>query len=138
MLWWSVTQTPTVKILIVEDDKVCSVGLKLSLERFKNFAVIGEAANGQDAIEQALDQKPDVILLDIGLPVINGIEVCRRVKASHPEIQVLMLTSHTDERIIKDSMAAGADGYFNKDVDMDILGRSIQTAAGGKPNAKLY
>ncbi|MBU6453302.1 MAG: response regulator transcription factor [Cyanobacteria bacterium REEB67] len=132
------TETPTVKILIVEDDKMCCVGLKLSLERFPNFAVIGEAANGQDAIDQAIDRKPDVILLDIGLPIINGIEVCRRVKASHPGIHVLMLTSHTDERIIRDSMAAGADGYFNKDVDMDVLGESIQKAADGKSSAKLH
>jgi DNA-binding NarL/FixJ family response regulator len=135
----AVAEDKAITILIVEDDKLCRVGLKLSLQRFDHLAVVAEAANGQEALDQTAKFLPQVILLDIGLPVMNGIDVCRKIKAERPETVILMLSSHTDDRIVKDSLNAGADGYFNKDVDIEVLAQHITDGAakaGSQSNLK--
>lgn len=120
-----------IKLLMVEDHKLLRVGLKAIFEDFPNLEVIGEAEDGQQAVKMARELKPDVILMDIGLPIFSGIEATRRIKESNPEIKIVILTSHTDEKEVMDALAAGANAYAMKDIKTEHLVSIIQTASRG-------
>jgi DNA-binding NarL/FixJ family response regulator len=102
------------KIFIVEDDKVTREGVKALLKQVKDFDVVGDVAEGSRAAQEVLKAKPDVLITDIGLPGVNGIEVARVVKENAPQIKVLIFTSHDDEGDMFDAFGAGADGYIVK------------------------
>ncbi|HEY9793942.1 MAG TPA: response regulator transcription factor [Candidatus Obscuribacterales bacterium] len=104
----------TIKIFIVEDDRVTREGVKALLKQVKDFDVVGDSADGTRAAQEVLRAQPDVMITDIGLPGINGIEVARVVKENAPKIKVLMFTSHDDEGDMFDAFGAGADGYIVK------------------------
>jgi two-component system, NarL family, response regulator LiaR len=112
------------KILIVEDQQTIRQGLRLILAGFPNVEVVGEAADGYTAITMTERLQPNLILMDVGLPGIDGIESVRRIKASKPHIKVLMFTSHDDEDEIRASLGAGADGYCLK----SLFGENLKTA----------
>ncbi len=120
-----------IKILMVEDHKLLRVGLKAIFEEFPTLEVIGEAEDGAQAVKLARELKPDIILMDIGLPVMNGIEATRRIKESNPEIKVIILTSHTLENEVMESLAAGANAYAMKDIKTEYLITVIQTVNEG-------
>lgn len=108
-------------MLLVDDHTVVRRGLRRILELTGSVDVVGEAADGVDAVELASRLQPDVILMDVGLPHLNGIEATRRIQTTAPGTQVLMLSIHSDEQYIHQSLAAGARGYLLKDGDAEEL-----------------
>jgi len=103
-----------IKVIIVEDHDMARLGLSVILSNSQNIEVIGMYADGQEGVDNALKLYPDVVVMDIGLPTIDGIEATKKIKASNPEIKVLMYTSREDEDDVLDSFQAGADGYITK------------------------
>lgn len=122
---------PIVRVLLVEDHKLTRMGLKVALKRVSDFDVVAEAANGQEAFEQAEAIKPDVILMDVGMPVLDGIQAAQQIKEKFPEIQIVMLTQHDNESDIFASLAAGASGYCLKDVEPERLYTAIRSVSSG-------
>lgn len=119
-------------IFFVDDDRVVRTCLKSLLSKVNDFQVVGEAADGQSALEALKSLKPSVALIDIGLPGLDGIEVAREVKTSQPDCRVLMLTSSDDENDIFDSLDAGADGYVLKgdfSNNLEVAIRSVRIGA---------
>jgi len=121
----------TIRVAIAEDQRMVRELLIRLLAREADFDVVGEAGNGQEAIELAQSAQPDVLVLDIGLPVLDGVEVARSVRARQPEIRILALSVHDDERFIQQMLNAGADGYVAKSAAVAELVRGIQTVMQG-------
>ena len=103
-----------VRVLIVEDHDMARMGLSVVLGNNEKIEVVDMCADGQEGVDKALDLIPDVVIMDIGLPTIDGIEATRRIKLQNTKIKVLMYTSREDEDDIFDSFKAGADGYITK------------------------
>ena len=120
-----------IKLMLVEDHVLTRIGLKVSLEKYSNLEIIAETANGKEAIELASTKKPDLIIMDIGLIEIDGIEATKKIKEANPNIKVIMLTSHESEREIIASLASGADGYCLKDTSPEQLHTAIQSVYEG-------
>ncbi len=120
-----------IKLMLVEDHVLTRIGLKVSLEKYPNLEIIAETANGKEAIELANNKKPDLIIMDIGLIELDGIEATKKIKETNPNIKVIMLTSHESEREIIASLASGADGYCLKDTSPDQLYTAIQSVYEG-------
>ncbi|MGE0200407.1 MAG: response regulator [Candidatus Melainabacteria bacterium] len=113
-------KTKAVSVLIVEDHHLVSYGLRLALKE-KGYGQIYEAANGQEALALVGSEPVDIVLMDINMPVMDGITATRLLKDRHPGIRVLMLTSHRDEDEVCASLASGADAYCMKDIQIDLL-----------------
>lgn len=120
-----------ITILIAEDHEITRVGLKLTLKQFSDFSVVAEAEDGRSVISQAEKFKPRVILMDIGLPIMDGIEVTQKIKSKNPDIRIIMLTSHENDRDVFAALSAGADGYCLKEIAGAQLAMAIRTVAGG-------
>jgi len=103
-----------VKVLIVEDHDMARMGLSVILGNNSNIEILDMSADGQEGVEKALTLSPDVVIMDIGLPTIDGIEATKKIKCSRADIKVLMYTSRESEDDIFDSFSAGADGYITK------------------------
>jgi len=103
-----------IRVSIVEDHDMARMGLSVILSKNSNIEIVDMSADGQDGVDKALQLKPDVVIMDIGLPTIDGIEATRKIKTSNPHIKVLMYTSREEEDDIFDSFKAGADGYITK------------------------
>ncbi len=103
-----------IRVLIVEDHDMARMGLSVILSNNPNIEIADMCADGEEGVEKALSIVPDVVVMDIGLPTIDGIEATRRIKAANPDIKVLMYTSRESEDDIFDSFKAGADGYITK------------------------
>ncbi|MCC7528209.1 MAG: response regulator transcription factor [Candidatus Melainabacteria bacterium] len=125
------TTTPTVRILLVEDHALTRVGIKTVLKREPDFAVVGEASNGEEAVAQAEALKPDIILMDVGMPVMDGIQASRKIVESGNAAKIIMLTQHDNDQDILASLAAGASGYCLKDVESSRLYMAIRTVNVG-------
>lgn len=121
----------TISIVIAEDHEITRVGLRLTLEQLDGFVVVGEACNGRQAIQEVMDKKPKIVLMDIGLPLMDGIEATRRIKADVPETGIIMLTSHDTDRDIFAALSAGADGYCVKEVSSHRLAIAIRAVVDG-------
>lgn len=120
-----------IRLLLVDDHDVVRVGLKSFLQTQAGLSVVAEAANGEQAIEQALLVKPDVILMDITMPEMDGLEATRRLRTLCPESLVLALTVHDDKQYFMQMLAAGASGYITKQSAADDLVAAIFTVAQG-------
>lgn len=120
-----------IRILLVEDHLLTRIGLKAVIERTADLKVIGEAEDGEQAVKLVDELMPDVILMDVGMPVLDGIEASKRIKEKHSEIAIVMLTSHDNERDIFASLAAGAGGYCLKDVEPERLYSAIRSVNAG-------
>ncbi|TFH37529.1 MAG: response regulator transcription factor [Anaerolineales bacterium] len=125
-----------IRILIADDHTIFRSGLRLLLASEPGFEVIAEAEDGAQAIDLANQLRPDVILMDIGMPGINGYEATQRIKASNPEINVLVLTMHRSEEYFFKMLDAGASGYVLKGAETDELIHAVHTVAQG--DAFLY
>lgn len=121
----------SISLLMVEDHKLLRVGLKSLFNETPDINVIAEAQCGKEAIDKAKLTKPDVILMDIGLGDISGIEATRRILANNSEQKVVMLTSHINEKEVMDSLSAGAYAYVIKDINTEILLMVIKTVNDG-------
>ena len=119
------------RILLVEDHLLTRIGLKAVIERTPDLRVVGEAEDGEQAVKQVNELNPDIVLMDVGMPVLDGIEASRRIKETHPDLAIIMLTSHDNERDIFASLAAGAGGYCLKDVEPERLYTAIRSVRGG-------
>ncbi len=118
-------------ILIVEDQEIARVGLKVILENSYGFQVCGLAQDGKEAVSMALGMKPRVVLMDIGLPVMNGIDATKAIKNEEPSVRVIMLTSHDDDRHVFAALSAGADGYCLKEAPAQQLVMAINAVNEG-------
>jgi RNA polymerase sigma factor (sigma-70 family) len=122
-----------VKVLIADDHGIVRKGLRLQLEQHPDFEVVGEATDGRQAVSMAEELKPDVIVMDIAMPNLNGIEATTQITKKNPAIAVVMLSMHSDESYLTRTLAAGAKGYLLKDTaDVDLY-RAVQVVAQGKP-----
>ena len=121
-----------IKVIIADDHVLIREGIKQILELEENIIVIGQAGNGEDAISIAQELEPDIILLDINMPKISGIETLRRFKDLGIKTKVIILTIHEEKEYILETMKLGASGYMLKDADADSLIRGIKDVANGK------
>jgi len=121
-----------ITILLAEDHVVVRESIRQSLERQPNFKVVGEANNGEEAVEMVKQLKPDVIIMDISMPKLNGIEATKQIKAFQPSAVILVLTAYDYEQYIFPLLAAGAAGYLLKDVSSRELINAIQTVYRGE------
>ncbi|HZU01044.1 MAG TPA: response regulator transcription factor [Ktedonobacteraceae bacterium] len=119
------------RVLIADDQVITRNGLRVLLTSVPEVEVVGEAANGAQAIELAALLEPDVILMDLKMPVVNGIEATRRIHRSSPHIAILVVTIFADDISVFPAIRAGASGYLLKDADQAELLRAIQTVAKG-------
>lgn len=124
------TKTP-IRILLVEDHALTRVGIKTVLKRETDLTVVGEASNGEEAVAQAEALKPDIILMDVGMPVMDGIQASRKIVESGNPAKIIMLTQHDNDQDILASLAAGASGYCLKDVESGRLYMAIRTVNAG-------
>jgi DNA-binding NarL/FixJ family response regulator len=108
------TDEKTIRVLLVDDHDMVRRGLAVFLEAFPDMELVGEAADGLEAVALCDTVQPDVILMDVLMPQVDGIEATRRIRARYPHIQVLMLSSSKDEDLIKSGIQAGAIGYILK------------------------
>jgi len=104
-----------VRILVADDHQVVRTGLRALLESKTGWQVCAEAANGREAVEKASQLKPDVAVLDIGMPLLNGVEATRQIRKFSPKTEVLILTMHDSELLVQEVLGAGAHGYILKD-----------------------
>jgi DNA-binding NarL/FixJ family response regulator len=124
--------TDQVRIMLVDDHEVVRVGLRSLLERRENFAIVGEAADGDEAVDMARQAKPDVIIMDIRLPTMSGIEACREIRDDLPDTRIIMLTSYADDEAVYGSIIAGASGYLLKQTRGQDLAGAIERVARGE------
>lgn len=122
-----------VKILIADDHGVVRRGLRLQLEQEEAFAVIGEAADGREAVRMAEELKPDVVIMDIAMPNLNGIDAAGQILKKNPRCGVIMLSMHSDESYLVRALSTGAKGYLLKDTADQYLSHAVRAAAAGKP-----
>ncbi|MBN2390865.1 MAG: response regulator transcription factor [Anaerolineae bacterium] len=122
----------TLRILIVDDHEVVRLGLRSLLSNQANFVVVDEAASAKEAVEKAVQHRPDVVVMDIRMPGENGIEACREIKMHLPNTEVLMLTSYAEDEMLFDAISAGAAGYVLKQGGGDELVRAIQRVGQGE------
>ena len=119
------------RVLIVEDDPMMQLGLEQSLTAHPQITIVGQAEDGYMGVEAAKKFKPDLFVMDIGLPRLDGIAATQQIKAELPNVRVVMLTSHTTEREIIASLSSGADAYCIKGASIDRLLKAIAAAAEG-------
>lgn len=122
---------PKIRLMLVEDHALTRLGLKVSLEKSNRFDIVCETANGREAIQFAGEKKPDLIIMDISLVELDGIEATKRIKQENPNIKIIMLTSHESEREVLASLAGGADGYCLKDTTPEQLITAIESVNEG-------
>jgi two-component system response regulator NreC len=120
------------KVLLADDHRLMRAGLRFVIEQNPEFTVIGEADDGRQAVSMAESLRPDVVVMDIGMPNLNGIEAARQITAAQPEISVVMLSMHSDEGYVLRALKAGAKAYLLKDSAEADLGQAIEAVRGGK------
>ncbi|HYK84793.1 MAG TPA: response regulator transcription factor [Ktedonobacteraceae bacterium] len=121
-----------IRLLIVDDHEMVREGLKAMLVAEPDFAIVGDAANAEQTLEMIEHLHPDVVLLDIRLPGMSGIDLCRTITNQYPQTAVLMLTTFTDETLVAQCIQAGARGFIIKDIERFDLKRSIRAVARGE------
>ncbi|WP_017651338.1 response regulator transcription factor [Fortiea contorta] len=120
-----------IKILLVEDDELFRLGLKVRLEQETGLEIVAEAEDGEQAVELAKRYPLNLVLLDIGLPGIGGIEACRQIKQQQPNLPILVLTSRTEKPLITKLISAGAQGYCLKGIPPESLILALRSVAAG-------
>lgn len=119
-------------MLVADDQTVVREGLVLLLGLLPGIEVAGAAADGREAVDLAGSLRPDVVLMDLRMPRMDGVEATRRIRAAHPEIHVVVLTTYSDDESVFAALAAGARGYLTKDTDAESLASAIATVVEGE------
>ena len=122
----------TIRILIADDHGIVRQGLRMYLQFDPELEIVGEASNGKEALEQSRKLRPDIVLMDILMPVMGGMEAITAIRGELPDTEVIALTSVLDDALIHQTIRAGAIGYLLKDTGSDELCRSIHAAAAGQ------
>jgi DNA-binding NarL/FixJ family response regulator len=122
----------TIKILLVDDQPLFREGLRTLLSVYPDFEVVGEAGNGQEAISLARSLLPTVALMDLQMPLLDGVEATRRLQEEQPDCRVIVLTTFDDDEMVFDGLRAGAVGYLLKDAPSEKLAEAIRVAARGE------
>ncbi len=122
----------SIRILVADDHKIVRDGLRNLLEQQEDMEVVGEADNGRAAVELACSLAPNVAVLDIGMPELNGIDATKKILAEAPGVRVIALSMHSDRRFVEGMLHAGAVGYLLKDCAFDELARAVRTAVAGQ------
>jgi DNA-binding NarL/FixJ family response regulator len=121
-----------VTVVVADDQSAVREGLVLLLGTLPGIAVVGEAADGEHAVDVVAAAKPQVVLMDLNMPVCDGVEATRRIRADHPATQVVVLTTYSDDDSILGALRAGALGYLTKDATRAEIGRAVVAAAAGQ------
>ncbi len=120
------------RILLADDHKLVRAGLRVLLERIPDMEVVGETADGQDALRQIAELRPDVALVDVSMPGLNGIETAARVAREHPATRVLIVSMHLDEEYVHRALSAGAAGYLLKTSELEELEIAVRAVGRGE------
>jgi two-component system, NarL family, response regulator DevR len=121
-----------IRLMIVDDHEVVRLGIRAAFELEDDITVVGEAGDGAEALAKIPVLDPTVMLMDVRMQQMGGIEACREIKSRYPDIHILMITSFSDEEALFDSIMAGADGYLLKNVSRAELLKSLRTVASGQ------
>ncbi|MET0428276.1 MAG: response regulator transcription factor [Microvirga sp.] len=121
------------RILIADDHDVVRSGVRTILEAHEGWDVVGEARNGKEAIEQAQATRPDIVILDYGLPLVNGVEATRQIRIRVPGVEVLVFTMHDTDSLVRDVLEAGARGFLLKSDAKQCLVSAVESLAAHKP-----
>lgn len=120
----------TIRLLLADDHRMLREGLRRSMVD-EGFDVVGEADNGEEAVRLAAELQPDVVLMDVSMPEMDGVEATRRIRATDTQTRVIMLTMHADTEVLADALRAGASGYLVKDCSTDEVADAVRMAAKG-------
>jgi two-component system response regulator DegU len=118
----------TIRLVLADDHRMLREGLRRSMAD-EGFDVVGEAADGEEAVKLCADLHPDVVLMDVTMPDVDGVQATARIRGANPEIRVVMLTMHADEAVIASAIRAGASGYLVKDCSTDEIAEAVRLAA---------
>jgi len=121
-----------VRVIVVDDQTVVREGLVTSLETMQGVVVVGSASDGEEAVDMVASLSPEVVLMDLRMPRVDGVEATRRIRADHPETQVVVLTTYADDESIVGALRAGAIGYLTKSAGRDHIRRALEAAASGQ------
>ena len=127
----TIQKTETIRVLLVDDHSLIRAGLRLLLENVDGLEVVGEAGDGREALEKVQALDADVVLMDIGMPNMNGLEAAGRITREHPSKKVIMLSVHKSEEYVSRSLRAGASGYLLKDAEPSELEHALRVVARG-------
>jgi len=122
-----------IRVILAEDHAVVRQGTKHLLDRYPDIEVIGEAGDGEEAVTLVKELKPDVVIMDVRMPRMSGIEATRKVKAEFPEVAVLALTAHDDDEYVFALLESGANGYLLKTAEIEELVKAIRAVHAGQP-----
>jgi DNA-binding NarL/FixJ family response regulator len=122
---------PAVRVLIADDQKIVREGLVALISLLPGITVVGAASDGDDAVRQAAELQPDIVLMDLNMPRCNGVEATRQLRQVHPDIAVVVLTTYSDDAWVFSALQAGARGFLTKDAGADEIHRAITDVAAG-------
>lgn len=125
------TNRGALRLLLADDHRMLREGLRRSLEEL-GFVVVAEARNGAEAIDLVLSTKPDIVVMDVTMPELDGVEATRQIKAQSPDVRIVVLTMHADQDILTEAIRAGANGYLVKDCSTDEIAMAIDAVAAGE------
>ncbi|WP_026840674.1 response regulator [Citrifermentans bremense] len=121
-----------IKVMVVDDHSIVREGVRILLEQFPDLTVVAEADNGRKALELVADAAPHVVLMDLSMPGMNGIDATQRLSAGYPEVRVLILSMHKDKRFVSQAFRAGARGYLLKECASAELVQAVRRVAAGE------
>ena len=121
-----------IKVLLVDDQTLIRQGIRLLLEMEPDIQVVGQAADGRAALEQVEALHPEVVLMDVRMPVMDGVAATRALNANHPEVKVIILTTFEDDETVFEGLKAGARGYLLKDISSEEMAQAVRKVAAGE------
>jgi two-component system, NarL family, response regulator NreC len=129
---WTINCMRKIRVLLADDHQLMRSGVRLMLEREADLTVVGEASDGREAVALAKSMKPEVVVMDIGMPNLNGIEAAHQMTQDNPELAIVMVSMHSDETYVLRALKAGARGYLLKDSAEADLTKAVHVVAAGK------
>ncbi|MDH5507335.1 MAG: response regulator transcription factor, partial [Anaerolineae bacterium] len=121
--------TAGIRIMVVDDHAIVRDGIKLIMETVDHIEMVGEAEHGQEALDQIPSLAPDVVLMDLRMPVMDGLTTIAHLRRDHPDLAIIILTTYNEDELMLQGLQLGAQGYLLKDVDRQTLIRTIEAAA---------